>query len=118
MGEESWFTRHRKCTSAECLLCLESLVSTIKPSLWESQVPETSGINWRKDVRWVEKNHVREYLSKPDIHKSIVHEGIHPQLLRELDDDIERKVNVILIFRQGKKEDSGATDWSASSQSL
>lgn len=64
----------------------------------------------KEDEQLVEKNHVREYLSKPGIHKSIIHEGIQPQLLRELADVIERKVNVIPIFRQGKKEDPGAMD--------
>ncbi|RMC07022.1 hypothetical protein DUI87_16475 [Hirundo rustica rustica] len=75
------------------------------------QVPETRRIIWRKeDEKLVEKNHVREYLSKPDIHKSIIHEGIHPQFLRELADLIERKVNVIPVFSQGKEEYPGAID--------
>lgn len=62
----------------------------------------------------MEKNHVREYLSRPGIHKSNIREGIHPQFLRELADAIERKVNVIPIFRKGNEEDPRAIDCSAS----
>lgn len=62
----------------------------------------------------MEKNHVRKYLSRPDIHKSNIYEGIHPQFLREFADVIERKVNFIPIFRQGNEEDPGAIDCSAS----
>lgn len=112
--EEIWFTRHRKCRSAKCLLCLESVISTIKPSLQDSQVTETKGTIWRKeDEKMQEKNHVREYLRESDIHKSIIHDGIHPQFLRELVDVIEREGNAIPVFRQGKEDDSGAIDWSA-----
>lgn len=79
-----------------------------KTSLWESQVSEKRGTYWRKeDEKLVEKNHVREYLSKPDIHKFIIYEGIHPQFLRELADVIDRKVNAIPVFRQGMEENPG-----------
>lgn len=59
------------------------------------------------------KESYRDYLSKPDIHKFIIHEGMNPQFLRELAIVFERKVNVIPIFRLGEEEDPGAIDWSA-----
>jgi len=46
-------------------------VFTSKIGLQESQVPETRGKGWSKeDVPLVKDDQVREYLSKPDTHKS------------------------------------------------
>jgi len=54
-------------------------------SLGESQVPESRGKGWSKeDASLVEEDHVREYLSKLDIRKSISPDGMHPGVLREL----------------------------------
>ena len=57
--------------------------------LQESQTPETRGNVWTKeDLPLVEKDQVREYLSKLDMHKSMSSDGIHLGVLRELVDVI------------------------------
>jgi len=45
----------------------------------------------------VEKDQVREYLSKLDIHKSMRPNGMHPQVLRKLADVIARPHSIIFI---------------------
>ena len=83
---------------------------------------------WRKeDPPLVEKDCVREHLSKLDTHKSVGPHGMHPQVLRELADVIAeplsiiferswrtaevledwRKASVTAVFKKGKKEDPG-----------
>ncbi|KFV80921.1 RNA-directed DNA polymerase from mobile element jockey, partial [Struthio camelus australis] len=75
----------------------------------------------------VEEDRVRDLLSKPDIHKSMGPDGLHPRVLRELADVIARplsillerswrsgevpeawkKANVTPVFQKGKKEEPG-----------
>ncbi|KFV78754.1 hypothetical protein N308_01132, partial [Struthio camelus australis] len=75
----------------------------------------------------VKEDQVRDLLSKPDIHKSMGPDGMHPQVLRELADVIARplsiiferswrsgevpedwkKANVTPLFQKGKKEEPG-----------
>ncbi|KFV80016.1 RNA-directed DNA polymerase from mobile element jockey, partial [Struthio camelus australis] len=75
----------------------------------------------------VEKDRVRDLLSKLDIHKSMGPDGMPPRVLRELADVIARplsillerswrsgevpeawkKANVTPVFKKGKKEEPG-----------
>ncbi|KFV88000.1 hypothetical protein N308_03641, partial [Struthio camelus australis] len=75
----------------------------------------------------VEEDQVRDLLSKPDTHRSMGPDGIHPRVLRELADVIARplsiiferswrsgevpedwkKANVTPVFKKGKKEEPG-----------
>ncbi|GAB0187540.1 mitochondrial enolase superfamily member 1 [Grus japonensis] len=101
---------------------------TIKINLQESQVPETKGKGWSKgDVPLMEEDQAREYFNKLVIHKSMGPDGVHPQMLRELSDVIERPLSIIFdqswqlgevlkdrknanvtpIFKKGKKKDPG-----------
>ncbi|KFV87306.1 hypothetical protein N308_01882, partial [Struthio camelus australis] len=74
-----------------------------------------------------EKDWVRDHLGKPDIHKSMGPDGMHPRVLRELADIVARplsiifekawrsgevpedwkKANVTPVFQKGKKEEPG-----------
>ncbi|CAM5075663.1 unnamed protein product [Natator depressus] len=75
----------------------------------------------------VEKEVVRDYLEKLDVHKSMGPDALHPRVLRELADVIAeplaiifenswrsgevpddwKEANVVPIFKKGKKEDPG-----------
>ncbi|CAM5146718.1 unnamed protein product [Natator depressus] len=75
----------------------------------------------------VEKEVVRDYLEKLDVHKSMGPDALHPRVLKELADviaeplaiifenswqsgevpDYWKKANVVPIFKKGKKEDPG-----------
>ncbi|CAM5102330.1 unnamed protein product [Eretmochelys imbricata] len=75
----------------------------------------------------VEKEVVRDYLEKLDVHKSMGPDALHPRVLKELADVIAeplaiifenswrsgevpddwKKANVVPIFKKGKKEDPG-----------
>ncbi|CAM4699944.1 unnamed protein product, partial [Caretta caretta] len=75
----------------------------------------------------VEKEEVRDYLEKLDVHKSMGPDALHPRVLKELADVITeplaiifenswrsgevpdnwKKANVVPIFKKGKKEDPG-----------
>ncbi|PKU49644.1 rna-directed dna polymerase from mobile element jockey-like [Limosa lapponica baueri] len=103
-------------------------VSTSKTSLQESQALETK---WKSKedapLSIYHEHDVREYLSKMVIHKTMVPDGMHPQVLRELPAAISslllrnferlwqlgevskdwRKANVTSNFKEGRKEDPG-----------
>ncbi|GAB0182914.1 mitochondrial enolase superfamily member 1 [Grus japonensis] len=112
---------------AELLNAFFASVFTAKVSPQESQTLEVGEKVWRKeDLPLVEEDWVREHLGKPDIHKSMGPDGMHPQGLRELADLIVmplsiffksswktgavpedwRKASVTLVFKKGKKENS------------
>ncbi|KFV77947.1 RNA-directed DNA polymerase from mobile element jockey, partial [Struthio camelus australis] len=75
----------------------------------------------------VEEDQVRDLLGKPDIHKSMGPDGMHPRGLRELADVIARPLSIILerswrtgevpedwkkanvtpVFQKGKEEEPG-----------
>lgn len=71
---------------------------TSKTGLQELQVPEAWLKGWGKeDVPLVEEDQVREYLSKPNIHKSMGPDGMHPKMLRELADGIMRQLPIVFV---------------------
>ena len=82
--------------NAEVLNAGFASVFTSRTSLQQFQVPETRREGWRKEgAPFMEKDLVREYFSKLDIHKSIGPNGTHPQGLRELTDVIVRSPSII-----------------------
>jgi len=103
-------------------------VSASNTGLQESQALETKGkVYSKEDVPLAEGHQVREYLSKPDTQKTMVLDGVYPQVLRELSAAISRllliifeelwqlgeaskdwrKANATSNFKKGRKEDPG-----------
>jgi len=103
-------------------------VFTAKTGPQESQSLELREKAWRKeDLPWVEEDYVRDHLSKLDTHKSMVPNGMHPRVLRELADVFAeplsivfersyrtgevpedwRKANATPLFKKDKKDDPG-----------
>lgn len=74
---------------AKVLSALFTLIFTSKPSLEVSQILETRAKVWNKeDLPLWEEDWVREHLNKLDVYKSMWHDGLHPQVLRDLTDVI------------------------------
>jgi len=113
---------------AELLNASFASAFSVKASPQESHSLEVREEACRKDnLPLVEEDLVRDDLSKPDIHRLMGPDGMHPRVLRELADVIAeplsiiferswrigevrkdwRKANVTPIFKKGKKEDPG-----------
>ncbi|GAB0203755.1 mitochondrial enolase superfamily member 1 [Grus japonensis] len=113
---------------AELLNAAFASVFTAKVGPQETQTLEVGEKVLRKeDLPLVEEDWVREHLGKLDIHRSMGPDGMHPRVLRELEDVIARllaiiferswrtgevpedwrKANVTLVFKKGKEEDPG-----------
>jgi len=109
----------------ELLNAFFASVFSAKTSPQASQSLEVREKAWRKeDLLLVEKDWVRDHLSKLDIYKSMGLDGMQPRVLRELADVITkplsiiferswrtegpenwRKASVTPVFKKGKKED-------------
>ena len=91
-----------------------------KTSFQESNAPETSRKVWsNRDLSLVKEDLIREYFKKLDRNKSTEHDGMHPQVLRELADvsvgpalRCWRKANVI-SSKRAKRRTQGNTEHSA-----
>jgi len=112
----------------ELLNAFFTSVTSAKAGPQESQALEVREEAYRKDdFPLVKEDCVRDRLSNLDAHKSMGPDGMHTQVLRELEDSIAeplsiiferswrtgevredwRKASVTPIFKKGKKEDSG-----------
>lgn len=72
-----------------------------------SDIPGPGNLGESLDQRWcilstrtpeaqVETDEIQEYLIKLDIDKSLMHpKGVHPQVLRELADDLARQFSIV-----------------------
>lgn len=80
----------------EVLNAFFTSVFTGSTSLQESQAPRVRKKVWNKeDALSVEEDQVRDHLSKIDIFKSMGHDRVHPQVLKELADVIVRPISII-----------------------
>ncbi|PKU49358.1 rna-directed dna polymerase from mobile element jockey- hypothetical protein [Limosa lapponica baueri] len=113
---------------AELLNAFFASVFTAQAGPQESQTLEVPEKAWTKeDLPLAEEDQVRDQVSKLDIRRSMGPDGMHPQVLRELEEVIAgplpiiserswrtgevpqdwRKANVTPVFKKGKKEDPG-----------
>ena len=73
-------------------------VFTSKGSSCTTQAAGSKAKNWEKDQPTVGKDRVQDRLKNPTMHKSMGPDKIHPQVLRELDDEATKLLSIMRVM--------------------